>query len=333
MAQAADQLLAAESMLTIKSIGGREGPAPELRVRASGAGGFTLWWNQHNRERSKDYPDAASAAGFIADWLKLAPGSRASKSSLTLSVSASAALLAAAEAISQRTIRARALGRPERKPVLTAHLLSRMLKNGASERDAHPILSLMRDERFKGVADEMTSGLVALEKAGLIEPIPRGSALSDAGERLVSSLVDFYQAVAIARPNDGPRASLFCGRDAMWLVTWSTNGTAWRQTDRSGVEREIASLLTMPAAPTSKRPKPSSGPPPVEPRRCTNPNCGAVLQPGNKFCSECGQPVTPRTPGVAAAQARHCTRCGRAAPAGRKFCQGCGAPLPAEVTK
>ncbi|HJK53672.1 MAG TPA: zinc ribbon domain-containing protein, partial [Methanocorpusculum sp.] len=49
--------------------------------------------------------------------------------------------------------------------------------------------------------------------------------------------------------------------------------------------------------------------------RCTN--CGAVLQPGAKFCPECGTKVgSPK-----------CPACGSEVAAGAKFCPECGQKL------
>ncbi|HET7676945.1 MAG TPA: AAA family ATPase [Candidatus Limnocylindrales bacterium] len=48
-------------------------------------------------------------------------------------------------------------------------------------------------------------------------------------------------------------------------------------------------------------------------------NCGHELQPGQKFCPECGTPAAPAG----------CSNCGAALPTGAKFCAECGTPVAA----
>lgn len=52
-------------------------------------------------------------------------------------------------------------------------------------------------------------------------------------------------------------------------------------------------------------------------------HCKARLQPGTKFCAECGKPVTPGGP---QAKKAFCTGCGGPLAPGAKFCGGCGQP-------
>lgn len=47
-------------------------------------------------------------------------------------------------------------------------------------------------------------------------------------------------------------------------------------------------------------------------------NCGAAVQPADRFCPKCGAP-----------QSVACAHCGRVARAGDQFCGGCGQRLPA----
>ncbi len=51
-------------------------------------------------------------------------------------------------------------------------------------------------------------------------------------------------------------------------------------------------------------------------------HCKARLEPGTKFCAECGKPTAV----VAAAKSAFCTGCGGKLAAGAKFCGGCGQP-------
>lgn len=52
------------------------------------------------------------------------------------------------------------------------------------------------------------------------------------------------------------------------------------------------------------------------------PSCRARLQPGTKFCAECGKPVSV----AATAKKAFCTGCGGQLAPGAKFCGGCGQP-------
>lgn len=51
-------------------------------------------------------------------------------------------------------------------------------------------------------------------------------------------------------------------------------------------------------------------------------NCGAVLEPGFRFCNQCGTPVT-----AAKKETMTCPVCGAVIPAGSKFCNACGEKL------
>lgn len=53
--------------------------------------------------------------------------------------------------------------------------------------------------------------------------------------------------------------------------------------------------------------------------KCTE--CGAVIDDGERFCSECGAPVKMDSK-------RICPSCGAEVPDGEKFCSECGAPVP-----
>ncbi len=52
-------------------------------------------------------------------------------------------------------------------------------------------------------------------------------------------------------------------------------------------------------------------------------NCGTALNPGAKFCRECGTPVP--VPAPAAPAKRFCANCGRELASGARFCPECGA--------
>lgn len=52
------------------------------------------------------------------------------------------------------------------------------------------------------------------------------------------------------------------------------------------------------------------------------PHCKARLQPGVKFCAECGKPVQPG--GAQAGKKQFCVGCGGQLAVGAKFCGGCG---------
>lgn len=54
------------------------------------------------------------------------------------------------------------------------------------------------------------------------------------------------------------------------------------------------------------------------PMQSACPHCKARIQPGTKFCAECGKPT------AAAAKKAFCTGCGGALAAGAKFCGECG---------
>lgn len=49
--------------------------------------------------------------------------------------------------------------------------------------------------------------------------------------------------------------------------------------------------------------------------------CGADMEPGDRFCAACGSAAVPV-----------CAHCGQQAEPGDKFCAGCGKPLPMGVT-
>lgn len=67
---------------------------------------------------------------------------------------------------------------------------------------------------------------------------------------------------------------------------------------------------------------------PAAPAGPACPNCGMPLQPGTKFCPECGQTVAPEAPAVPAASAGPaCPGCGLPLKPGAKFCPGCGQRL------
>jgi len=53
--------------------------------------------------------------------------------------------------------------------------------------------------------------------------------------------------------------------------------------------------------------------------------CGTPLDPGTKFCGNCGQVLAPQAPRAAAA----CLSCGSAVAPGVKFCAECGRPVAA----
>jgi RNA polymerase subunit RPABC4/transcription elongation factor Spt4 len=52
--------------------------------------------------------------------------------------------------------------------------------------------------------------------------------------------------------------------------------------------------------------------------RAACPECGAVVQPGAKFCPKCGKPL-------AGGDTKFCVQCGSKMPAGVSFCPECGA--------
>ena len=52
------------------------------------------------------------------------------------------------------------------------------------------------------------------------------------------------------------------------------------------------------------------------------PKCGTLVQPGVRFCPQCGNPMGAPAP---AAQGAPCPKCGQPVPAGVKFCPNCGA--------
>ena len=72
----------------------------------------------------------------------------------------------------------------------------------------------------------------------------------------------------------------------------------------------------VPTAPAVSAPYVASSASPEEARFCTG--CGNRLNPGSRFCSNCGTPV--------AAQ-KVCPRCGIAVKEGDRFCRECGAQL------
>lgn len=57
-------------------------------------------------------------------------------------------------------------------------------------------------------------------------------------------------------------------------------------------------------------------------------NCGNVLNPGDKFCMNCGTPVA--TNSKSATNAGRCPRCGGTLEPGDKFCMNCGTPVAAQ---
>jgi predicted nucleic acid-binding Zn ribbon protein len=94
-------------------------------------------------------------------------------------------------------------------------------------------------------------------------------------------------------------------------------------------ETALAILEFMPegvfADPSLQRLRESLLSPP--PSQCTT--CGQMLQPEQKFCSECGTPViAPKTKPEPEQQPRPiCTSCGKKLKPGVKFCTSCGALL------
>lgn len=54
--------------------------------------------------------------------------------------------------------------------------------------------------------------------------------------------------------------------------------------------------------------------------------CGQANQPEQRFCGNCGSPLTPPAP-----DPRHCASCGHINDPGVRFCTSCGKPLAAQV--
>lgn len=110
--------------------------------------------------------------------------------------------------------------------------------------------------------------------------------------------------------------------DALGLNAAPSNGAAHAPEDE--IEAAIAQARGRPAAPpeeameaavrAARRTAPAA--PAAAALACGN--CGAGVQPDDRFCPRCGAP-----------QSLACPNCGRAAQAGDVFCGGCGQRLPA----
>ncbi len=145
-------------------------------------------------------------------------------------------------------------------------------------------------EQFKGVSDTVER---TFRKTTLRGQIAQKQAAIGEAEAAIGRAV-FAQVETGAVPPAGTEASIAAiRREQIALMTLRA-------------ELELLEAADRPAAGTCRA-------------------CGAALEPGQRFCVRCGQPV-PVAPS-APASALTCTACGATAAAGQKFCSECGRPL------
>ena len=102
-------------------------------------------------------------------------------------------------------------------------------------------------------------------------------------------------------------------------------GKKFCMTCGSPVRAHAAELLVVPKAP-SLPPHPGVIPEkPVPPPKC--PGCGAVQEPGKKFCGKCGVAVIQASAPQAMFRSSTCLQCGSPVEPGKKFCGKCGAKM------
>jgi len=206
----------------------------------------------------------------------------------------------------------------------------------------------------------MEEGIAALEAAALVEPRQGGHTLTLAGYALAAALGDlvYVGSLSLALASSGDRyplahVSVLRTAFAIWLATWTAaegSQAALRlyQVDASAALGLLHGLLEpdelpqMPQPP-SRPPRPTkatprrrppkrlaaepAAPSPTEPVPTALPElacaqCGAALEPGQRFCEECGAAV--EEPRAEAPKEQFCTNCGQPVDIDSGFCAECG---------
>jgi hypothetical protein len=186
----------------------------------------------------------------------------------------------------------------------------------------------------------MDAGMAALQSAGLLRAVQRGSVFTDTGERLADVLNNPVRVAGITLEIlqsgewvKAAHASLFITASEILIARWpgvsSVNADIELIRSSAADAREhIRELFEAEySAPITRAPAPYKHDAEAEPR-C--PVCHALLKPHARFCTSCGAEASigPKTPAVE----RRCPnpQCGKVVAPDKKFCTSCGTRVPEE---
>jgi hypothetical protein len=298
------------------------------------SGAFVHFEKRDGEYKFVRFPSAADAAAHVSSVLEpLDITARPERDEIVLDLRAYAALLAGADAVQATALRARLARAAPAKPVLTPQLLQNELQKAL----ANPVSSwaaaaghLLSPVKLDATAVQMTPGMAALQNAGLICPVQRGSVFTDSGEQFANA---FNRLVWIAgltldvlSDSEWVKAahlSLFLCADGI-VITSSMDLSAptpnvhLLQASAAGARQQIHRLLDFePSSVASK----TASPPADSAAERTCSACGKTVMAGARFCPWCGSDQSrPQIP--------TCSACGKpAVNLNAKFCAGCGAKL------
>jgi hypothetical protein len=307
------------------------------------------------------FPSAADAAAHVGSVFELpdiAAGSE--RDEIVLELPSYAALLAGADAVQATALRARLARAPVAKPVLTPELLQNELQKAL----VNPVTSwaaaaghLLSAVKLDAAADQMTPGMAALQNAGLVRPVQRGSVFTDTGEQFANA---FNRLVRIAGLTldvlsdrkwvKAAHLSLFFCADGIVITSWMdlsspTPNVHLLQASAANTRNKIRTLFEFEPSPVSVKPAARPRPQSAAQRGC--PACDkAISNPNAQFCTACEaklgfsdqpqprtvKPSRHRTQRRVNSTDRCCPnpQCGKVVAADKKFCTSCGTRMPAE---
>jgi uncharacterized OB-fold protein len=129
----------------------------------------------------------------------------------------------------------------------------------------------------------------------------------------------------------GPSAPPPAAKAAQSAPPPKANPPPVQRTPQAGRPAQPAAQPAKPVQPAAPAARPVEQPAQAAAQAIVCSNCGAIIEPGKKFCAKCGASVVVVK--TARAEPAVCANCGTALKPGAKFCSKCGAVASSKSTK